>query len=272
MMNLPGINELIEILRKTAQQQLMPHFGQISRQYKVDRSIVTDADLATQASLQQQLESRWPEYEFLAEEMTAEQQAQRMADHSTGLWIVDPLDGTSNFAAGIPYFAISVALYIKGKIRLGIVYDPNRDEAFSATDTGEASLNGAALKPADTPAKLAQCIGVVDLKRLTPELATRLVTQQPFASQRSFGSVALDWCWLAANRFHVYLHGRSNIWDYAAGELIFRQAGGISCTLDGDAIFHPSVAPRSAVAAMNRDHFEQRANFLGVPAEKVLSK
>ncbi len=270
MMNLPDINELIEIVRTTAQQQLMPHFGQISRHYKADHSIVTDADLATQASLQQQLQSRWPDYDFLAEEMTAEQQAQRMADHSKGLWIVDPLDGTSNFAAGIPYFAISVALYIEGKIRRGIVYDPNRDEAFTATDQGEAKLNGVVLKTAATPANLAQCIGVVDFKRLTPELATRLVTRQPFGSQRSFGSVALDWCWLAANRFHVYLHGRSNIWDYAAGELIFRRAGGISCTLDGDTIFHPSVAPRSAVGAMNRDHFEQWTSFLNVPVEKVL--
>jgi myo-inositol-1(or 4)-monophosphatase len=262
--NLPDINELVSIVREIAQQHLMPHFGHISREYKADKSIVTAADLATQKALISELKSRWPDFDFLAEEMTAEEQEQHMAQAENGLWIVDPLDGTSNFAAGIPYFAISIALYYKGSVKLGLVYDPNRDEAFTTTDTSESTLNGHALKPADTPAELARAIGVIDFKRLPPELATKLVTQQPFSSQRSFGSVALDWCWLAANRFHVYLHGRSNIWDYAAGELIFRQAGGHSCTLDGEAIFQPTVKPRSAVGALDKDYFRQWTQFLSV--------
>ena len=264
-MSLPDMNTLVDIVRKAAEYHLMPHFGHISRQYKADKSIVTEADLATQTTLQTELQKHWPEFDFLAEEMTAEQQQQRMADPEKGLWIVDPLDGTSNFAAGIPYFAISISFYFNGQVRLGIVYDPNRDEAFTATDTGEARINGELLQPAATPAELARCIGVVDFKRLPQDLATKLVTQQPFSSQRSFGSVALDWCWLAANRFHVYLHGRSNIWDYAAGELIFRRAGGHSCTLAGEPVFQPTVKPRSAVGALDEQHFKTWAKFLGVP-------
>ena len=261
---LPDIDELVAVVRDIAATQLMPHFGQISRQYKADKSIVTEADLATQNALIKELKKRWPDFEFLAEEMTAQQQEQHMAQAENGLWIVDPLDGTSNFASGIPYFAISIALYYKGHVRLGLVYDPNRDEAFTATDSTAATCNGHPLKPSDTPAELARAIGVIDFKRLPPELAKKLVTQQPFSSQRSFGSVALDWCWLAANRFHVYLHGRSNIWDYAAGELIFRQAGGHSCTLDGEAIFQPTVKPRSAVGALDKDYFRQWTAFLDV--------
>ncbi len=258
------MEELVAIVRNIAADQLMPHFGQISRQYKADKSIVTAADIATQKALISELKKRWPDFDFLAEEMSAEQQEQQMSQAESGLWIVDPLDGTSNFAAGIPYFAISIALYYKGEVRLGLVYDPNRDEAFTATDTRESTCNGHPLEPSDSPAKLSRAIGVVDFKRLPAELATRLVTEQPFSSQRSFGSVALDWCWLAANRFHVYLHGRSNIWDYAAGELIFRQAGGHSCTLDGEAIFRPSVRPRSAVGALDKDYFRQWTAFLGI--------
>ena len=262
MTNLPDLNALTEIVRNVTQTHMMPHFGNISRQYKADRSIVTEVDLATQAALLRELKKHWPEFDFLAEEMTAEEQEKYMAEHSSGLWIVDPLDGTSNFAAGIPYFAVSIALYIKGRVRLGIVYDPNRDEAFTATEESESCLNGEPLKPAATPARLAQCIGVVDFKRLGPELATRLVTQQPFGSQRSFGSVALDWCWLAANRFHVYLHGRSNIWDYAAGLLIFTEAGGCSSTLEGDAIFINDLTKRSSVGALDRASFTRWYDWL----------
>ena len=76
----------------------------------------------------------------------------------------------------------------------------------------------------------------IDFKRLDGPLATRLATEIPYASQRSFGSVALDWCWLAAGRCHIYLHGRSHLWDYAAGELILAEAGGYSCTLDGEPV------------------------------------
>ena len=225
---------------------------------------MTEVDLANQAALQKKLREHWPELDLLGEEMTAAEQETRMASHSQGLWIVDPLDGTSNFTAGIPYFAVSVALYIEGQIRLGVVYDPNRDEAFAATDTTETTLNGKPLQRAPTPEKLSQTIGVIDFKRLSPELATRIATQQPFASQRSFGSVALDWCWLASNRFHIYLHGCSNIWDYAAGELIFRRAGGNSCTLEGEPVFQASVTPRSAVGALDQKHFESWTDFLGV--------
>lgn len=264
MKNLPDINELVSVVEKIAANHLMPHFGQISRQYKADKSIVTEADLATQKALISELKKRWPAFDFLAEEMTAQEQELQMASAENGLWIIDPLDGTSNFAAGIPYFAISIALYYKGKVRLGLVYDPNRKEAFCASDRSESTCNGHSLKASETPSELERAIGVIDFKRLPDELAIKLVTQQPFSSQRSFGSVALDWCWLSANRFHVYLHGRSNIWDYAAGELIFRQAGGHSCTLDGEPVFQPTVQPRSAVGALDAHYFRQWTDYLEI--------
>ncbi|MDH5182088.1 MAG: inositol monophosphatase family protein, partial [Gammaproteobacteria bacterium] len=174
---------------------------------------------------------------------------------------LDPLDGTSNFAAGIPYFAASLALIREGRVVLGLVYDPVRDECFSAIRGEGVWLNDAPLLPAGN-LPIQPGIGIVDFKRLPAELAARLAVSPPFKSQRSFGSVALDWCWLAAGRGHVYLHGRQNLWDYAAGNLIFEQAGGYACTLEGEPVFDLSLRPRSAVAALDQTFFTNWCDWL----------
>ena len=93
--------------------------------------------------------------------------------------------------------------------------------------------------------------------RISQRLVIDLVAQRPYASQRSYGSVALDWCWMAASRFHVYLHGASNLWDYAAGQLIFSEAGGYSSTLQGDEIYVNELSKRSSVGALDRATFDQ---------------
>jgi len=91
-----------------------------------------------------------------------------------------------------------------------------------------------------------------------------MVSEIPYASQRSFGSVALDWCWLAMGRGHVYLHGRSKIWDYAAGNFIFNKAGGLSCTLEGESIFINELVGRSSVGAVDEALFKEWTNWIGV--------
>ena len=96
------------------------------------------------------------------------------------------------------------------------------------------------------------------------DLGLRLVTKSPFRSQRSFGAVALDWCWLAAGRSHIYLHGRSKLWDYAAGNLIFHAAGGYSTTLTGESVFTRSLTPRSSVAAVDAQLFAAWTRWLGI--------
>ncbi|MGD2118938.1 MAG: inositol monophosphatase family protein [Chromatiales bacterium] len=263
-MHIPELDQLTELVRNAAAQHLLPYFGHTTREYKADRSVVTEADLAMQQHLQSEFQRHWPQFQLLAEEMTREQQLAQLQSPESGLWIVDPLDGTSNFAAGIPYFSVSVAFYMKGDVQLALVYDPVRDEMFAAAAGQGAQLNGEPLQQQSTPASLARSIAVVDFKRLSPEMATRLAMRPPYGSQRSFGSVALDWCWLAANRFHVYLHGRQNIWDYAAGEMIFSETGGQSISLDGDAVFRPSIEPRSAVAAYDAGLFAEWSDWLGV--------
>lgn len=256
------LNKLKNILIWAAKEELLPRFTHVERQHKIDGSILTEADLATQQRIAEQLQQHWPDTVFLGEEMTAEQQTELLKSEQP-IWCLDPLDGTSNFASGIPYFCVSLALIQKGKVTLGIVYDPLRDECFAAKGK-QASLNGQPLSIIKSGLSLKQTTAIIDFKRLPPEQASRIVQQVPYASQRSFGSVALDWCWLAMGRGHVYLHGRSNIWDYAAGQYIFNQAGGLSCTLQGEAIFIDELIPRSSVGALDENLFKEWTNFLEI--------
>lgn len=260
----PSLQSVKKILVPAAREELLPRFNRVTHTRKADGSVLTEADLAVQDRMAGELLQEWPDTVFLGEEMTVEQQ-QQLITSSRPVWCLDPLDGTSNFAAGIPYFCVSLALFSHGEVRLGMVYDPVRDECFAASRDESAELNGEPLTVPDSGLQLKRAIALIDFKRLAPELAVRLVREVPYASQRSFGSVALDWCWLASGRSHLYLHGRSNVWDYAAGQFIFQRAGGLSCTLDGEAVFTQALTPRSSVAAVDRPLFEAWTGYLGIP-------
>jgi len=198
--------------------------------------------------------------------MTSAQQAELLSSKQP-VWCLDPLDGTSNFAAGIPYFAISLALLDKGEVVLGIVYDPLRDECFAASRVYGAGLNGNPLQVPVSGLELKHATALIDFNRLAPELAVRVVRGLPYASHGSFGSVGVDWCWLAMGRSHIYLHGRSNIWDYAAGNFIFSKAGGYSCTLEGEPLFVNALQPRSSVGAVDAELFRAWTEWLGTSVQ-----
>jgi len=241
---------LRELVIDTCKDELLPRFQHSAFSYKQDGSLVTEADLNVQNRLQQALYELHPEIPLLGEEMSEQHQNAVIGDGTTTFWCLDPLDGTSNFASGIPFFSTSLALIENGQPTLGIIYDPIRDECFIAEKGKGANLND---KPLDATltahTALKQCSAIIDFKRLSGDLATRLAINSPYSSQRSFGSVALDWCWLAAGRGQVYLHGKQKLWDYAAGWLIFDEAGGYSSNIQGDRAFHAVLEPRSAVAA-----------------------
>ncbi|MGB5340403.1 MAG: inositol monophosphatase family protein [Gammaproteobacteria bacterium] len=254
---------LQEMIVAAAREELLPRFARVERTHKRDGSVLTEADLAVQERLARQLQQQWPETVFLGEEMTPAEQAGLLAA-DVPVWCLDPLDGTSNFATGIPYFCTSLALIQQGGVQLGIVYDPVRDECFAAGSGQGAFLNNRSLTVPESGLELGQTTALIDFKRLDRPLAVRLVSDIPYASQRSFGSVALDWCWLAAGRSHIYLHGRSNIWDYAAGNYIFHAAGGYSTTLTGEPVFARTLTPRSSVAAVDAALFTAWTRWLGV--------
>jgi len=263
-MSLPNIKEVQDIVIAAAIQELMPRFTRSKREYKVDGSIVTEADHAVQLSIQKALTQRWPDYLFVGEEMSEEEQTVLLNTSGRGVWCLDPVDGTSNFASAVPFFAVSLSLLKDGEVLMGVIYDPVRDECFTAIKGEGSWLNGESLGKRMPEPPLAKGIGLVDLKRLPRELVLRLIDEKPYRSQRNIGSIALEWCWIAAGRCHVYLHGSQRIWDYGAAGLILHEAGGHSMTLDGEPVLSVSLEPRSAVAALNKDLFDEWVAWLGV--------
>ena len=270
--SLPELPDLIALIKAAAQQELVPRFARIKQHFKDDGSIITEADRAMQAALHEQFQTRWPDIAFLGEEMPAAEQTRILAEARNGVWVVDPLDGTSNFSLGIPFFAVSIALVSSGVIRLAVVYDPLRDECFSAQQDEGAYLNGERLDLRRCMHVRHMSTGLVDFKRLPKSLAVKLATEPPYKSQRSFGSVALDWCWLAAARGDVYVHGKQNLWDYVAGQLILSEAGGYAATLQGEPVFNGTLKPRSAVLAVNEHLFESWLAYLQAGAGIEMNK
>jgi len=259
------LQQLSSLVIRIADHELPSRFHCRRGEQKSDGSLVTEADLVMQEALARALQKQWPGIAVLGEEMTANDQQAALQHTADGVWCIDPLDGTSNFAVGVPYYAVSVALLKDGLPRMAVVYDPERKECFSAAHGQGAWLNEERLIDCQPATPLAEGVALIDLKRLPAPLACRLAAEPPYKSQRSFGAVALDWCWLAAGRCHVYLHGRQKLWDYAAGYLILQEAGGQAVTLDGESVFTPTLEPRSAVAALDPTLFEPWTAWLDIP-------
>jgi myo-inositol-1(or 4)-monophosphatase len=244
---LPDLAAVCALVREVAKREVLPRYMKVAHSRKHDGSLVTEADSATQAALIHGLRAL-ADVPVLGEEMShAEQQAAWDAG-DTGMWCIDPIDGTSNFVAGIAYYAISVA-YLSGQQRqLGVIYDPVANECFSAQRGRGAHLNGTPLPLRQPAVRLASAIAGVEPKRLPPALIARLVAEPPYASLRNFGASALDWCYTAAGRFDIYVHGKQKLWDYAAGALILEESGGLFSRLEGPFDAAPPWE-RSVVAA-----------------------
>lgn len=258
------IEQLKTIVITAAKEELLPGVGAREFTYKEDGSVITKADIAMQARLERDLEKLCPNCSFVGEEMT-EQQQQEVVSSGEPYWCIDPLDGTNNYAAGLPLFAVSIAIVVEGESVLGLIYDPSRDEMFTAIKGEGAWLNGKQLVLQKHTHHAHSIIAEIEMKRLPQDLAVRLVTEQPFGSHRNSGSSAIDWCWLAAGRFDAYLHGGQKLWDYAAGHLIYHETGGSSVSLDGEPVFRGKLEGRSVLAAPDEKLFKEWRDWIGVP-------
>lgn len=260
MLDSDDLAQLCDLVRHAAQDELIGRYHEVAAAKKRDGSIITAADLSMQRRLQAELAERWPAFSLLGEEMDEAEQQALLNGQDVGLWCLDPLDGTSNFAAGIPYFAVSLALLGGDGVWAAIVLDPVRGECFSALRGSGAWLNDAPLRAPAAPPSLGDAMAMVDLKRLPAPLIKVLAAEAPYRSQRSFGSVALDWCWIASGRCQVYLHGGQKLWDYAAGSLILAEsggAGGLAESFDGEWVNTLTLSPQIAIAATHTDLLSQ---------------
>ncbi|AKJ94022.1 MULTISPECIES: inositol monophosphatase family protein [Thioalkalivibrio] len=244
-------SDLAQGLREIGQQELLPRFeADIAVDYKADGSVITEADHAVDARVRTLLGAYGQDTPVLSEEQARGEQA-RVLETAPAFWLVDPLDGTSNFAGGMPFFAISIARIEGDRVTHGATYDPVREELFTATEDSALELNGVTPPATTRPpvTELGRAIALVDYKRLDAPLAGELACNAPFRSQRNLGACALEWAWLAAGRADLYLHGGQAPWDSAAGGLMLARAGGAMCNLAGEPVFGRSLTKRSAVAA-----------------------
>ena len=266
------LQAVVAAVRLVAAEEIMPRYMKVAHQHKSDGSLCTEADLAAQEALTRKLQAIL-DVPVIGEEMSEPQQVALWADGQQTVWCLDPLDGTSNFVHGLPYFAVSVALIRGGKSVLGVVYNPVANEVFAAERGRGAFLNGAPLNKdillvRTAAATLGAALAGVDMKRLDGKLAAALASSPPYSSQRNFGASALDWCYTATGRYDVYLHGGQKLWDYAAGSLVLEEAGGQMCSLESDDFSHGNVWQRSVIAALDAKLFDEWKGWIRKRGDK----
>jgi myo-inositol-1(or 4)-monophosphatase len=214
----------IEAARQVG-QILLERFGR-SQEIRVKglRDIVTEADLAAQAKAVEVIRSRYPDHDIWGEEL--DQTPGGVSDYC---WIVDPLDGTTNYSRGYPCFSVSIALSYRGEVILGVVYDPIRDQLFRAQRGQNAYLNDEKIRVSAVDRLIDALIGLdwahkqelrSKMARLVAEVAPKVGTL------RNTGSAALGLCSVAAGWTDAYFHLSLKPWDVAAASVIIQEAGG----------------------------------------------
>ncbi len=217
----------------TAGSLLAERFGAVARvEVKGRGNVVTDVDVAAERAVRGVLASEYPAMPVLGEET-----GQDRPSGDGWMWIVDPIDGTRNFASGVPHFSTVVALARGGRVWLGVTHDPMRGETFHAERGRGAFLNGAPVRVAPGHS-LADGILGMDLSYddggAADQLSLALDLWPGMQTVRILGSAALGLAYVAAGRFHVFFHHRLEPWDQAAGLLLVAEAGGVVTDRSGD--------------------------------------
>ena len=248
------LKQVEAIAKQAGQNILLPAFeSQLSVQTKKnDGSIVTETDEKAQQFIQDELAKLNANIGFLGEEMNMEEQLLAL-NNGNQFWCVGPLDGTGNFTTPMPLFAVSIGLIEHGKPVLACIYDPVRDEMFSAFKGSGLWINNKPFTPVPSNKPLKDSVGFVDFKRLQPKLATLLSTQKLYRSQRNLGTCALEWAWLAAGRGQFIIHGGQKLWDYAAALLLAEESGCMVTDFVGAHPFSKSQLSCPIIAAANKN-------------------
>jgi len=213
------------------------------------RDIVTEADLAAQDAAVAVIQSRFPDAAILGEENLAPEAG---ADR---VWVVDPIDGTTNYARGFPIFCVSIGVVQHGRPIAGVVYDPLRDHLFTAERDRGARLNGSPIHVSEVSALPDAILSLdwgqsLDKRRRSLTLLDRIATE--CRTVRAIGSAALGMCYLAAGWIDLFFNLALRPWDGAAGQVIIEEAGGRITTPLGEAW---NYTQPSALASNGRLHF-----------------
>ena len=254
----------IESVIRAGEAQIAGVGGNLQVGKKGAIDLVTEMDLAIEREFRAMIAERFPSHSVLGEEFAEDGDR----DARSGFcWVLDPIDGTTNYAHGLPIFCASLALEIDGAVVVGAVYDPNRRELFTAERGHGAWLNGAPLQ-ASNSATLIDSLLVTgfhyDIHRDPAELIGLF---GEFISRaravRRLGSAALDLCYVAAGRFDGFWEHKLQPWDLAAGALIVAEAGGRVTTIDGRPF---SSRAGSVLASNGHVHEEMLETIAGFSA------
>lgn len=217
------VGEFIRTERRT--------FSYSNVEIKGMNDLVSYVDKTSEKLLVEQLSLIFPDAGFIVEENTKT----GTRDYN---WIVDPLDGTTNFIHGIPSYAISIALEFKGEVIVGVVYEVSHDECFWACKNGGAFLNGNPIRVSDRSALSESLIAtgfpIYNFSRLENYINTLTHLMKNTHGIRRIGAAAVDLCYLACGRVEAFFEYNLNAWDVAAGALIIKEAGGTVSDFKGN--------------------------------------
>lgn len=222
------IAEVAKEAARRASNYLKENFNKSKIAFKSSSfDLVTNCDIESQKIIISTIKESFPEHDFLGEE-----DINRGAIDSSNLWIIDPIDGTNNFAHGIPHFSISIAYCEYGKVKVGIVIDPFREEVFWSIEGEGAWLNDKPISVSSAEDLTSSIIATGfyydrgSMMKRTLDSIKRLFEAQIQGLRRN-GSAALDIAWVACGRFDGFFEYQLSVWDFAAGLLIAKEAGGV---------------------------------------------
>jgi myo-inositol-1(or 4)-monophosphatase len=271
---MPDFLTICEQAARAGGAVLLDWVERFSVREKGPADLVTEADVASQETVREILHSAFPDHDFLSEEEptvvgqtagTAGSAAESGRASTAAVpdryrWIVDPLDGTTNYVHRIPEFAVSLALERGGEVLAGCVFNPVAGECYTARRGGGAYLNGRRLQ-ASGATKLLQALVAASFPPKVEAGSRPLVDFNRVIvacqSIRRTGSAALNLCYVAAGRFDAYWARETKIWDVAAGSLLIQEAGGIITAFDGTPL--RLERPQFIAAATEALHRELRA-------------
>ena len=241
----PNLNIMIKASQK-ASKALIRDFGEIEKlqvSVKGPSNFVSNADTKAEKIIIEELMKAKKNYSIISEE-----DGSKINSDSENVWIIDPIDGTSNFLHGIPHFAISIALKSNNEIISGLIYDPIKDEMFYAEKNSGAYFNNQRIKVSKKK-EIENCLFATGGKE---KIISGFIT-------RKTGSAALDMAYVAAGRYDGYFQNNLNLWDVAAGIIIIKEAGGIVNEINLSN--HSNIKIIASSSRINEKMLEKLKNF-----------
>ena len=241
----PNLNIMIKASQK-ASKALIRDFGELEKlqvSVKGPSNFVSNADTKAEKIIIEELMKAKKNYSIISEE-----DGSKINSDSENVWIIDPIDGTSNFLHGIPHFAISIALKSNNEIISGLIYDPIKDEMFYAEKNNGAFFNNQRIKVSKKK-EIENCLFATGGKE---KVISDFIT-------RKTGSAALDMAYVAAGRYDGYFQNNLNLWDVAAGIIIIKEAGGIVNEINLSN--HSNIKIIASSSRINEKMLEKLKNF-----------